>query len=181
MEVAAFKSPLSEQEHADLGRLAVSFSYAETLLNLLIVQLLGLPHTAQPDLIAPLATRRKLEILGPHVKRLSIGRLRDNIEAGIQLLSAQADTRNIFIHGLWTWAHDEQAQPIGAGVINTKKATAKPRAATMAEAADQVAIATRHLHLATYELMGGDPDAVAHPVSWHSGDMPPPEWQPLSQ
>ena len=143
MEQAAIASPLSDDGLRELGRLAVNFGYAEMLLDNALSWALAVPGgQASTYLIAPLVTRRKIEILLATAKDQPepIG---DLTRKACELIQAASSVRNDVLHGFWGVDED------GPISITAKKPTKGRRAEEMSEAADKVAIATRLLHTCT--------------------------------
>ena len=143
MEHAAFEPPLSDDQLKDLGRLAVNCGFAEFLLNFHAGMFFHLSGTARMDLVAPLTTRRKIEIIESRIGKIPKSETRKLVEDALKLISPTIRARNYMLHGIWGF--DGKAPDAKAVVVSPKEDKGHRRAAEIAEHADNLAIATRML------------------------------------
>ena len=145
MEHAAFESPLSEEQLKDLGRLVVNCGFVEFLMGFHVSVLLAIGHSARAriELINPLATRRKIEILKGGLNTIPKPETRTLVDEACELVEPTIRERNTFLHGIWGF---DGAEPDGKPVVvSTKETSGHRRPADITKHADALAIASRKL------------------------------------
>jgi hypothetical protein len=177
MRPAAFRSPLSHEELADLGRVTLNFGYAETLLNHIVSALLRLPEgQAKLSLIAPLATSRKVEIIKENLSIIIKNDVRARLESVCKRIPPLNTQRNQMIHGYWAFRVDEQRNisPASHSSKSPSKPTIPPSA--ISQLADDAALITQDLYHVMMGLHGHEVGEVNFPVNLWAGNGPPPSW-----
>ena len=162
MEHAAFETPLSDEELKELGRLVINCGFTEFLVGIHVSMLLEIGPSARIDLINPMATRRKLEILKGGLKAIPKPETRALVEDACKLIDPTIRARNTLLHGIWGFDADKpDGKPV---VVSTKDRCGHSRPAEISKYADSLAIASCSLKNAL-EIDGGrkltnDPDRL---------------------
>ncbi|WP_420139805.1 hypothetical protein [Sphingomonas sp.] len=167
MEVAAFRSPLTEHELAELGRATVNWGLVDLFAEALILMIRGNDReNVVKQMIVPKI--RMLRELAPEVgnddARREIGEFCDQIDD-------LASMRNHATHGFWGWHLNLQGRPAAA---HSHKAPGQPiKGEDITHIADQIAIATRKANDALDRLIGFDSTGVDYPRNLYFGSEPP--------
>ncbi len=143
MEHAAFKSPLSDEELKELGRLVVNAGFAEFMLNAHVGMLHEVPQAARIVLVNPLPLRRKVDILSSGLGQIPGAETRALVDEACKLVGASIAERNLLLHGIWGVDADRpDANPL---VATTTKTSGVRHPADITKYADVLAIASRKL------------------------------------
>jgi hypothetical protein len=171
VEDAAFICPLTLKGLSELGRLTLNCGYAEMLLDMALEAALKVPFgTAKAELVSPLATRRKVDILRKVLPQNPNEVARTEFRIAYNLIEAASGVRNDVLHGQWGFSTDEPGTSVS---ITGKKLGKERKFSEVTAAADNMARATRHLYLAILIGMGQDPKSVTLPVQFSIGETEP--------
>lgn len=103
----AFASPLTDEQHARLGRIAVLWGHIDWLLDEILLKVLKLSRAQREELIGEKPIGPKLAYLKPAIARIKDDRTRDAVQAMYTILNNTKGIRNHVFHGAWGWrAHD---------------------------------------------------------------------------
>jgi hypothetical protein len=141
MEYACYESPLSDEQLKELGRLVVNFGFVEFHLGIRIGEMLKVSPYAVRDLINPLSTHRKAEILKQGLKDIPNQETRELLKHACDSLGKAINPRNVMLHGIWG-LDGMNAKPI---VVSTNKRSVHFFADDITKCADTLAIASRNL------------------------------------
>jgi len=144
MEHAAFKSPLSDEQLKELGRLVINCGFVEFLIGFHVSMLLEVKgHPARIALINPLSTHRKIDILTRGLRSIPKPETRALVDEACKLISPTIRERNVLLHGIWgVDGKEDESQPV---VVSTKDVTGHLRAENITKNADALAIGSRKL------------------------------------
>jgi hypothetical protein len=143
MEHASFESPLSDEQLKELGRLVVNCGFVEFLVGIHVGMLLKVGPGARIDLINPLSTRRKTEILKQGLKGIPRKETRELVAQACDLIGPTIRHRNAMLHGIWGFDGDQtDAKPI---VVSTKERAGRFPAGDISKCADTLAFVSRNL------------------------------------
>jgi len=143
MEYASFESPLSDEQLRELGRLVVNCGFVEFLVGVHVGMLLNISHSARIDLINPLSTHRKAEILKRGLKEIPKEETRKLVGEACDLINAAIKPRNTILHGIWGFDSDKtDSKPI---VIATKERSGGLRSDDITKCADAFALSSQKL------------------------------------
>lgn len=155
MESAAFESPLTDEMLKELGRLVVNCGFVEFLLNFHAGMLFQLSGTARMDIVAPLATRRKIDIITARLGEIPNLETQRLVKEAIDTINPAIRARNNFLHGIWGMdGSGADAKPV---VVSPKNGSGHHRAEEISGHADSLAVASRKLLTALATDDGGVP------------------------
>jgi len=153
MEHAAFEQPLTDEQLRELGRLVVNCGFAEFLLNFHAGMFFRLSGTARMDLVAPLAMRRKVEIIEARLDEIPRPRTRQLVGDAVKLIGPTIHARNYLLHGIWGMdGPTAGARPV---VVSPKNGSGHKRVEDISLQADRLAESTQMLAAAIAEDSGG--------------------------
>lgn len=152
MKHAAFEQPLTDEQLRELGRLVVNCGFAEFLLNFHAGMLFRLSGSARMDLVAPLATRRKIEIIEARLDEIPRPKTRRLVGDAVKLIGPTIHARNYLLHGIW--GMDGPAEGSRAVVVSPKNGSGHKRAEDISLQADRLAESTQLLAVALAENSG---------------------------
>jgi hypothetical protein len=153
MKHAAFTQPLKDEELRELGRLVVNCGFVEFLLNFHAAMNFRLNSTTRRELIAPLATRKKIEIIESHLGDIPRIATRELLQEAVKLIDPTIRARNYLLHGIW--GMDGEADNAKAVVISPRDDKGQKRPEDITEVADSLAVASEKLANALAEDGGG--------------------------
>jgi hypothetical protein len=180
MEVAAFECPLTDDQLRELGRLALNFGYAEFLLDATLSRLLQVEGKAKKALIAPLTTRRKIELIEENLGQIADEAAIEHIKRACKTIDQANGDRNQLIHGYWAFHVDKETKEIQPASNSKKPSRQKLSPERLATLADAIAVATRDLYAGEMICAGHKPGSFRYPVRLYAGKGPPPDWLPGS-
>lgn len=166
MKHAAFTQPLTDEQLRELGRLVVNCGFVEFLLNAHAGMNFQLDGMARRELIAPLSTRKKIEIVESHLSEIPRPATRELVEEAIKLISPSIGSRNYLLHGIW--GLDSDRDDAKALVISPKESKGHKSPEDITDVADGFAVASEKLARALVEDSGGQgvsPDRLVIKVS----------------
>ena len=108
----AFISPLTDKQHAQLGRIALLWGQADYILDELIGVTLELPKDLQAQFIGEKPIGPKLDIIKPHLAKIENEEARDCARTFYSLLNNTKTKRNHVFHGVWGWRPNERAKKV---------------------------------------------------------------------
>lgn len=153
MKDAAFTQPLTDDQLRELGRLVVNCGFVEFLLNIHAGMNFRLDGASRRELIAPLSTRRKIEIVESHLPEIPRMETRSLLEEAAKLITPTIRTRNYLLHGIWGMDSDQSNAK--AVVISPKEDRGQKTPKDITEVADSLAVASEKLARALVVDGGG--------------------------
>jgi hypothetical protein len=153
MKHAAFTQPLTDEQLRELGRLVVNCGFVEFLLNIHAGMNFQLDGMARRELVAPLSTKKKIEIVESHLSEIPRLATRELVKEAIKLTIPTIRSRNYLLHGIW--AMDSDRHDAKALVISPKESEGHKRPGDITDAADGLAVASEKLATALVEDSGG--------------------------
>jgi hypothetical protein len=153
IEHAAFESPLSDEQLAELGRLVVNCGFAEFLVGQHVGMLHNVQHSSRGVLIHAIPFQRKLEILKNGLETIPGGKTRSLVKEACTLAGAAITDRNLLIHGIWGFdSENPDSKPIVGTFVKTSGVR---RPADITKTANALAVASRKLKHALEVDQGG--------------------------
>jgi hypothetical protein len=153
MELAAYQSPLSDEQLKELGRLVVNCGFAEFLLGMHVSMLHEVPYGARWVLVHQLPLGRKLDMLQNGLEDIPGAETRGLVRDACKLMSPAIVDRNLLLHGMWGYEGEgPESLPV---VATAAKKTGQRRASDITKSADVFAIASRKLLHAVVVDSGG--------------------------
>jgi hypothetical protein len=101
--VPPFVSPLTHDQHARLGRIAILWGQIDSILDLLLEISIGITAEQRKTLIGEKPIGSKLEMLSAHLDSLSDPKGRRYAREFWDLANQTKVQRNRCFHGLWGW------------------------------------------------------------------------------
>src|SRR5688500_15958259 len=124
----AFVSPLTDEQHARLGRIAVLWGHIDFLLDELLLNVLKLTRAQRTTLIGEKPIGPKLDYLKPALKTIKDPVARDKAEEFYKILNNTKAQRNHMFHGAWGWHVEERTKTMSAAARHPKSLTNPVRA-----------------------------------------------------
>lgn len=110
--LAAYISPLTDAQHAQLGRIAVLWGHADFLLDFILEKAVGLTREQHDVLVRDKSFGAKLEILKAYLPAIEDHEARAAATIFRQQLNNTKTKRNQAFHGAWGWRGVEgKSQP----------------------------------------------------------------------
>lgn len=153
MKHAAFTQPLTDEQLRELGRLVVNCGFVEFLLNIHAGMNFRLDGAARRELIAPLSTKKKIEILESHLAEIPGITTRQLLKEAVNLITPTIGARNYLLHGIWGMDSDQDSAK--AVVTSPKDSKGQKRPEDITTVADSLAVASEKLARALAEDGGG--------------------------
>ena len=153
MKHAAFTQPLTDEQLRELGRLVVNCGFVEFLLNIHAGMNFRLDGFARSELIAPLSTKKKIEIVESHLAEIPRMATRELLAEAVKLITPTIRARNYLLHGIWGVDSDlDNAKSVGS---SPKEHKGQKGPEDITEVADSLAVASEKLAIALTEDGGG--------------------------
>lgn len=105
--LAAYISPLTDKQHAQLGRIAVLWGYADYLLDFILQTATGLNNEQHREFVRDKPFGAKLETLRTHLSNITDDEARDAAKMFRMALNNTKTKRNQAFHVAWGWRSDE--------------------------------------------------------------------------
>lgn len=96
-----FISPLTHDQHARLGRIAVLWGQIDMILDQLLDKTIGITSKQRMTLIGDKQFGSKLDMLSRHIADIQDGDTRENIKEFWELSNQTKTLRNRAFHGIW--------------------------------------------------------------------------------
>lgn len=152
MKHAAFTQPLTDEQLRELGRLVVNCGFVEFLLNFHAGMNFKLDGKARRQLVAPLSTKKKIEIVESHLADIPRMETRQLLNEAFNLIAPTIRSRNYLLHGIW--GMDSDRDNAKAVVISPKDDKGQKSPDDITEVADSLAVASEKLARALVEDRG---------------------------
>lgn len=111
-QLPGFVSPLTDAEHAQLGRIAILWGQADWLIDEIIPAALKITREQQRTLIGEKPLGPKLDILKPHLDAINPERAREAAKGIFHLLNNTKAQRNHAFHGIWGWRANPRTKKV---------------------------------------------------------------------
>lgn len=111
-QLPAFVSPLTDKEHAQLGRIAVLWGQADWLIDEIMLTALSLTRKQQETLIGEKPLGPKLDMLKPHLSDIQPDAAQTAARAIHKILNDTKAQRNHAFHGIWGWRANTRSKTI---------------------------------------------------------------------
>ncbi len=111
-ELPAFVSPLTDEEHAQLGRIAVLWGQADWLIDELMLVALSLSRKQRETLIGEKPLGPKLDLLAKHLDDIPHSEAREAAKGIHARLNKTKTQRNHAFHVIWGWRANPRSKTI---------------------------------------------------------------------
>ena len=134
--------------------MVINCGFVEFLVGFHVGMLLQVGPAARIDLINPLSTHRKIEILKQGSGTIPKQETRTLVAEACGLISQSIKHRNTMLHGIWGFDSEQtDAKPIA---VSTKERSGRLFAEYVSKCADTLAVASRNLADALLTDSGGN-------------------------
>jgi hypothetical protein len=103
MAIPGFISPLTDEQHAQLGRIAVLWGHCDFLLDQLLAKVHRLTKAQKEAFIGEKPIGPKLLFLKPKLKGIRDPVLKERVRTFYDILNNTKAKRNHIFHGAWGW------------------------------------------------------------------------------
>lgn len=111
-QLPSFVSPLTDKEHAQLGRIAILWGQADWLVDEIMLTALSLTRKQQETLIGKKPLGPKLLMLKPHLDDIKPLEAQAAARAVYKILNDTKAQRNHAFHGIWGWRANTRAKTV---------------------------------------------------------------------
>lgn len=101
--IPAYVSPLTDSQHAQLGRIAVLWGFADFFLDVILEKAVGLTREQHNTLVRDKSFGAKLDILKAHLPAIADEDARTSAKVFREMLNNTKQRRNQAFHGAWGW------------------------------------------------------------------------------
>jgi len=119
----AYASPLTHDEHAALGRLAVLWGQVDFILDELLLDVIDLTIAQRATLVGDKPIGSKLEMLKKHLQQVTNAAAIPLLKRFAELIDETKSQRNHSFHGCWGWRVDQRRQKLSVGARHAKAVT----------------------------------------------------------
>lgn len=170
----AFISPLTDQEHARLGRIAVLWGHLDFILDELILHILNLTVEQRAKFIGEKPMGPKLEFIRPELGKIKHDDARSKAKEFFRLLNDTKAKRNHVFHGVWGWrAPPKKKKP--EICARHPKSLQNPVRNSDLTALERTLCQASHAGFRALELLREWTPSEG-PARFAHGKGPPPEW-----
>jgi hypothetical protein len=100
-DIPAYVSPLTHDEHAQIGRIAVLWGQIDSFVDSLLTFVLGIPVELRSELFADKQIGAKLDALRKFAPKLKPAERREQVQKFVRMIDAAKAERNQCFHGAW--------------------------------------------------------------------------------
>jgi len=111
----AYVTPLSHDQHAALGRLAVLWGHIEFTIDELLLDTLKLTLKQRSTLIGDMPIGRKVNLLKAAIGDIADTQTRDLVKRFVDLIDETKTRRNHSFHGCWGWRINSRLKTVTVG------------------------------------------------------------------
>lgn len=168
-DVPAFYSPLTHDQHAQIGRISVLWGQCEMFVDNLLTHILGISSDLRLKLFGDRQLGTKLDTLSTFAKDMEVGSPREELLKFIRIANEVKGERNSCFHGVWGF-HVTRRKGVIAGAKHHRQPEKPFKAADLpklerklCQLSHQGMIALSSLgqmnrFVGAYELFHGEPD-----------------------
>lgn len=171
----AFVSPLTDKEHAQLGRIAVLWGQADWLIDEIILTALEITRKQHTAFIGEKPIGPKLEILKPSLGEIKDARAQEAARGFVERLDATKAQRNHIFHGIWGWRAKPRSTTVERCARHPKSLNNPVRAEQLPGLERTLCEAVTQGIMAVWIIRGHEPEAGVHRFL-HGRDDEAPEW-----
>ena len=173
-DVPAFYSPLTHDEHAQLGRIAVLWGQVEMFVENLLTAVFGITPELRARLFSDKPIGAKLDLLSSFTKDMPKGEAAKAVAAFLSLAHEVKSERNQCFHGVWGFRVRAKQQEIEAAAQHQRD-PAKPFRASNLPRLERKLCQLSHLGILALAALGQMERLIGAYPLFH-GDPPVEEW-----
>ena len=174
-KLPAFVSPLTDEEHAQLGRIAILWGQADWLIDEIILSALDITRTLQKTLIGEKPIGPKIALLKPHLGDIADERAQEAARGFVERLNNTKAKRNHMFHGIWGWRAHPQKKVVERCARHPKSLHNPAKVDDMPQLEETLCEAVNQGLMAVAILRGVEPQAGVVRFL-HGRDDEVPEW-----
>ena len=168
-------SPLTDKQHAQLGRIALLWGYADSMLDELLLDTLSLTLEQRAMLIGEKPMGPKLDLLRPNIVKIANLDARSKAKAFFDLLNSTKAQRNHAFHGVWGWRVVERERKM-VPASRHPKSLENPIKATDLPGLEAILCCACHLGYDAVGIIRGWDARAGIGRAYHLKDGPQPGW-----
>ncbi|WP_395613954.1 hypothetical protein [Allosphingosinicella sp.] len=111
-DISAFLSPLTHDQHAQLGRIALLWGYIDFALDELLLNVLKLTKHQRTLFIGEKPMGPKLDLLKPGIPKIKDALIREKVKEFYDHLNDTKAKRNHAFHGCWGWRANPRTKTV---------------------------------------------------------------------
>lgn len=173
-DVPAFYSPLTHDEHAQLGRIAVLWGQVEMFVENMLTAVLGITPELRARLFSDKPIGAKLDILSSFAKDMPKGEAAQAVRTFLTLAQEVKSDRNQCFHGVWGFRVRSKQQVFEAAAKH-QRSPDKPFRADNLPRLERRLCQLSHLGMLALESLG-QMDRLDGAYPLFHGDPPVEEW-----
>jgi hypothetical protein len=110
--IPGFISPLTDEQHAQLGRIAVLWGHCDMMLDDILTKLHRFTQEQKKAFIGEKPIGPKLDLLKPKLKGIRDAHLKERVNVFYGILNNTKAKRNHIFHGSWGWREMNRANDV---------------------------------------------------------------------
>ncbi|WP_298470359.1 hypothetical protein [uncultured Erythrobacter sp.] len=170
-----FVSPLTDEEHAQLGRIAILWGQADWLIDEIILGALKITREQHKALIGEKPLGPKINLLKPHLKDVNPPEAQEAAKKFVQGLDLTKSKRNSIFHGVWGWRAHPRKQIVERCARHPKSLNDPPKAEDLPALEKALHEAVAEALKAACQIWGFTPPKVVGRFL-HGREEEAPEW-----
>jgi hypothetical protein len=171
----AFCSPLTDKQHARLGRIAVLWGHIDFILDELLLKVLRLTRGQRAALIGEKPIGPKLEMLKPGIAKIKDPVIQEKVRAFYTILNDTKAQRNHIFHGSWGWRAIDRGKRVSIAARHPKSPTSPVEVDKLPGLERELCRASR-LGIDAYTLFRKDPLPTGSMRYLHGSSKQPRKW-----
>ncbi|WP_294122084.1 hypothetical protein [Sphingomonas sp.] len=171
----ALISPLTDKQHAQLGRIAVLWGHIDFVLDELLLNVLKLSITQRKMFIGEKPMGPKMDLIKPEISKIKDGNARDLTQRFYDLLNDTKRLRNHAFHGIWGWRAVDRGKKVEVCARHPKEPNNPLKASDLPALEAKLCRASHVGFDALAALRKWPPPAGVNRFS-HGKAGPPPKW-----
>jgi len=173
-DVPAFYSPLTHDQHAQLGRIAVLWGQIDMFMDSLLTYVVGISPELRKRLLSDRPTGAKLDLLRDFLKDRPDGEPKKSISKFVKMAVGAKATRNQCFHGTWGYRILRKKKKVIAAAQHHKQPEQPFKVDDLPKLERKLCQISHQGMLAISAVNGEDPPLGAQPL-FH-GDVSFEEW-----
>jgi hypothetical protein len=171
----AFCSPLTDRQHARLGRIAVLWGHIDFILDELLLKVLRLSRAQRATFIGEKPIGPKLELLKPAIKTIKDPVVREKVQEFYSILNDTKGQRNHIFHGSWGWRANDRTKRVSVAARHPKSLTNPVEVEKLKDIERELCRASR-LGMDGYTLLRKEPIPTGSMRYLHGRGKKPRKW-----
>lgn len=174
-KLPAFVSPLTDKEHAQLGRIAVLWGQIDWLIDQIILNALQITLAQQETLIGEKPIGPKIVMVKKHFENIHPQDAETASRGFIELLDRTKSKRNHIFHGIWGWRAHPRKEIVQRCARHPKSLDNPVKVEDLPKLESDLCEAVTQGVMAVWLIRGQKPEAAVVRFL-HGRDRDTPEW-----